>query len=299
MCSRWSVCDNAYPGTREGVILVVEITTQERRDLQVERSSRPNRGTARRASPRRARGLPAPAPRGLQPEDVGLPERRAPPHPRPAPRGGRARSPGWAPPGTRGSSRAATCARHWRSSRRSPSALRLTPAERTHLLLLGRGEEPPPCKPPAERGLPHAPSPHREPRPQSGRRARRRWDYLAWNRAACAVFGDSARSPSGPQPPLAPLHGPDPARDVPDWERSSRLMAAKFRADHAQHLGDPSFEQLVATLAAGRAPSSASRGSVTRCASGRGPQGRSIIRWPASCCSSTRCSSPTTPPSSG
>jgi hypothetical protein len=34
----------------------------------------------------------------------------------------------------------------------------------------------------------------------------------------------------------------------PDWGRSSRLMAAKFRADHAHHIGDPTFEELVATL---------------------------------------------------
>src|SRR6516162_6675647 len=33
-------------------------------------------------------------------------------------------------------------------------ALRLTPAERTHLILLGRGAEPPPCKTPAERRSP-------------------------------------------------------------------------------------------------------------------------------------------------
>src|SRR5436309_6295834 len=33
-------------------------------------------------------------------------------------------------------------------------ALRLTPAERTHLILLGRGEDPPPSKSPAERVSP-------------------------------------------------------------------------------------------------------------------------------------------------
>src|SRR3984957_1093759 len=31
------------------------------------------------------------------------------------------------------------------------SALRLTPAERSHLILLGRGEEAPPCQPPVEK----------------------------------------------------------------------------------------------------------------------------------------------------
>jgi hypothetical protein len=34
----------------------------------------------------------------------------------------------------------------------------------------------------------------------------------------------------------------------PDWERGSRLLVAKFRADSARHLGDPAFEQLIAAL---------------------------------------------------
>ena len=33
-----------------------------------------------------------------------------------------------------------------------------------------------------------------------------------------------------------------------DWERGSRLAVAKFRADSARHLGDPSFEELIHAL---------------------------------------------------
>jgi hypothetical protein len=42
----------------------------------------------------------------------------------------------------------------------------------------------------------------------------------------------------------------DPARRelFPDWERSSRLLVAKFRADSAHHIGDPAFEQLIHAL---------------------------------------------------
>ena len=42
----------------------------------------------------------------------------------------------------------------------------------------------------------------------------------------------------------------DPARRelFPDWEKSSRLLVAKFRADSARHLGDPEFEQLIHAL---------------------------------------------------
>jgi hypothetical protein len=53
----------------------------------------------------------------------------------------------------------------------------------------------------------------------------RRWDFLAFNEAATALFGE-----------------------FPDWERSTRIVAARFRADSARHIGDPQFEQLIGTL---------------------------------------------------
>lgn len=77
----------------------------------------------------------------------------------------------------------------------------------------------------------------------------RRWDYLAWNSAACAVFGDFGQ--------IAPetrnhiwLTFMDPLRRemFGDWEVAARLAAAKFRADSARHLGDPSFEELIHAL---------------------------------------------------
>ena len=42
----------------------------------------------------------------------------------------------------------------------------------------------------------------------------------------------------------------DPARRemFADWERGSRLAVAKFRADSARHIGDPSFEELIQAL---------------------------------------------------
>jgi transcriptional regulator with XRE-family HTH domain len=127
-------------------------------------------------------------------------------------------------------------------------ALRLTPAERTHLVLLGRGEEPPPCKseervhPTVKRtieGLGHNPA----------FVLGRRWDYLAWNDATVALFGDLAAVPRNSRNHIW-MHFMDPARRdmFPDWARSTRIMAAKVRADSARHIGDPEFEQLVSTL---------------------------------------------------
>ena len=77
----------------------------------------------------------------------------------------------------------------------------------------------------------------------------RRWDYLAWNPAACAILGDLDAVPRAARNHVW-MHFMDPARRemFPDWSRSSRLMAAKFRADHARHIGDPTFEELVSSL---------------------------------------------------
>jgi transcriptional regulator with XRE-family HTH domain len=128
-------------------------------------------------------------------------------------------------------------------------ALRLTTAERTHLILLGRGEEAPPCKPPAERvsttlrrviqNLGAAPA----------YVLGRRWDYLAWNSAACAVFGDYDQIPRAARNHLW-LMFMDPTRRemFTDWERGARLTVAKFRADSARHIGDQSFEELIQAL---------------------------------------------------
>lgn len=128
-------------------------------------------------------------------------------------------------------------------------ALQLSPVERTHLMLLGRGEEIPAAEPPPEyvspslRRLVESLGPH--PAYVLGRR----WDILAWNRAACAVVSDFGAIPTRARNHLW-LMFMDPARRemMPDWEQSARICAAKFRADHARHLGDPAFEELVSSL---------------------------------------------------
>jgi transcriptional regulator with XRE-family HTH domain len=128
-------------------------------------------------------------------------------------------------------------------------ALSLTPAERRHLVLLGRGEAAPP--PPAV--TEDVSAPVRRLIANLGLSPAyilgRRWDYLAWNDAMAVLFGDPAE--------VAPEHRnqlwlffTDPARRalMPDWKRSARLLASRFRADYARHVGDPAFERLVADL---------------------------------------------------
>jgi transcriptional regulator with XRE-family HTH domain len=128
-------------------------------------------------------------------------------------------------------------------------ALLLTPAERTHLILLGRGEEASPCKPPPERVSTTIRRLVEALGANPAYVIGRRWDYLAWNRAACAVFGDFAGIPRATRNHLWQMFM-DPTRRqlFADWAEGSRLAAAKFRADSARHIGDPSFEQLIGAL---------------------------------------------------
>ena len=128
-------------------------------------------------------------------------------------------------------------------------ALRLTPAERTHLVLLGRGEDPPPCKQPAERVSPTLKRLINNLGPNPAYVLGRRWDYLAWNEAAAAVFGDYATVPRAARNHVWLTFMDPPRREMfSDWERSARLLVAKFRAASARHLGDPEFEELIHAL---------------------------------------------------
>jgi hypothetical protein len=128
-------------------------------------------------------------------------------------------------------------------------ALRLSQAERSHLVLLGRGEEAPPCKNPIERVSPTLR------RLIDGLGANpayiigRRWDYLAWNDAAVALLGDFGAVPRPARNHLW-LTFTDPARRelFSDWAQGARTLVAKFRADSARHIGDPEFESLIAAL---------------------------------------------------
>jgi transcriptional regulator with XRE-family HTH domain len=128
-------------------------------------------------------------------------------------------------------------------------ALRLSQAERTHLVLLGRGEEAPPCKSPAERVSPTLRRLIENLGPNPAYILGRRWDYLVWNDAATVLLGDLGSIPRASRN-HAWLTFTDPARRemFTDWEPSARLLVAKFRADSARHLGDPEFESLISAL---------------------------------------------------
>jgi transcriptional regulator with XRE-family HTH domain len=131
------------------------------------------------------------------------------------------------------------------------NALRLDEAERQHLFALGsRGTLPPALTVPESvdeplkrmlANLTHQPA----------YVLGRRWDVLAWNRAAVKLFGDYAMLDRDERNIMHRLFA-DPAhrRLLVEWEAVARVSLAMFRADSARFAGDPDFERLIALLKA-------------------------------------------------
>jgi transcriptional regulator with XRE-family HTH domain len=184
----------------------------------------------------------------IKPEDVGLPA------------GGRRRTPGLRREEVAALAGVGTTWYTWLEQGRDvraslevlealARALQLSPVERTHLLLLGRGEDAPRSTPPVECVSPTLRRLIENLGPSPAFVLGRRWDYLAWNRAACAVFGDfDAVSPEARNHVWQLFTDPVRREMMSDWEASARLCVAKFRADHARYIDDPAFEGLVEAL---------------------------------------------------
>jgi len=220
-----------YPGTREGFILVVQAP--------------PLDGASRRSELadflRRRRDA-------LKPDDVGLPN------------GGRRRTPGLRREEVAQLAGVGTTWYTWleqgRDVRASQSvleslaeALRMTAAERSHLMLLGRGDEVMPVQPRTETLEPTVERLVENLGSSPACIIGRRWDYLAWNRAFTAIFCDPTKYPEGRRNQLWSMFmDPRRRRMASDWETGARNALARFRADNARHLGDPDFEELIDDL---------------------------------------------------
>ena len=128
-------------------------------------------------------------------------------------------------------------------------ALRLDAAERRHLFMLA-GRAPPNARPNSAERV-DAPLRHTlaslsiQPAYVMGRR----WDVLAWNPAAGAVFGDYGLL-RGDARNIMHLLFTDPAhrRLLVDWEDLARVALGRFRAESPRYIGDPDFERLIARL---------------------------------------------------
>ena len=148
------MCDYADAGTREGFILVSTLTpTIASTDLAENGNGNHANGNGNHANGGRRRDELADFLRtrraSLQPGEVGLPD------------GGRRRTPGLRREEVAQLAGVGSTWYTWLEQGRDVKAslevleaisraLRLTPAERVHLILLGRGEEAPPCSAPAE-----------------------------------------------------------------------------------------------------------------------------------------------------
>lgn len=77
----------------------------------------------------------------------------------------------------------------------------------------------------------------------------RRWDVLAWNEAAIAVFGDFSRLDGDARNLMHMMFANESYRQLlADWDDHAPLSLAMFRADSARYVGDPDFERLIALL---------------------------------------------------
>jgi transcriptional regulator with XRE-family HTH domain len=77
----------------------------------------------------------------------------------------------------------------------------------------------------------------------------KRWDVLAWNRAAAMLFGDYGKLQGDERNIMHLVFANGEHRKLlVDWETVARMSLAMFRSDNARYAGDPDFERLVATL---------------------------------------------------
>jgi len=128
-------------------------------------------------------------------------------------------------------------------------ALRLDAAERRHLFVLND-------RPPLE---PRSTGPEQVEQPilrmldsftkQPAYVLGRRWDVLAWNRAAELLFGNYGELAGDERNIMHIVFANTAHRKLlVDWDDVARTSLAMFRADSARYAGDADFERLIASL---------------------------------------------------
>src|SRR6266498_3940772 len=127
-------------------------------------------------------------------------------------------------------------------------ALRLTLNERRHLFLLAGQPLPPHVSPLEESASPALQQVLDDLNPTPAYALGRRWDYLAWNKAADALFAISEASSQYARNLIWRLFTSPTMRERPNWEQIARSTLAEFRAANARYPGDRSFEELIEDL---------------------------------------------------
>ena len=127
-------------------------------------------------------------------------------------------------------------------------ALKLTLNERRHLFLLA-GQPLPPHASPLEENVSHALQQMLDDlTPTPAYILGRRWDYLAWNDAADALFSISETSSLYERNLIWRLFTSPTMRERPDWEMIARGTLAEFRTTSARYPDDAAFEELIEDL---------------------------------------------------
>ncbi|BDI28084.1 transcriptional regulator [Capsulimonas corticalis] len=129
-------------------------------------------------------------------------------------------------------------------------ALRLGPDERTHLFTLAHPETLRVIVPPRDETV--TPSLQRmldNLKDSPAYLAGRRWDILAWNRAAALTFTDYSQIPIEHRNNLWLVFAYPPFRTLlAEWEKHARAVLSQFRVDSGRYAGDPQFAALIAEL---------------------------------------------------
>jgi len=129
------------------------------------------------------------------------------------------------------------------------NALRLTGNERRHLFLLAEQALPSPALPADERVSPALQQMLDDLNPTPACVIGRRWDYLAWNRAADAVFSISEAPPPHERNVIWGFFTNLVTRQTfAHWEGIARGLLAELRTASTRYPGEAWFEDLIADL---------------------------------------------------
>ncbi|BCL80278.1 transcriptional regulator [Ktedonobacteria bacterium brp13] len=127
-------------------------------------------------------------------------------------------------------------------------ALRLTLNERRHLFLLAGQPLPSPASPSEESVSPALQQMLDDLNPTPAYVMGRRYDYLAWNKAADGLFAISEASSPYARNLIWRLFTSPTMRERPNWEMVARATLAEFRAARAHYPGDRWFEEMIEDL---------------------------------------------------
>lgn len=128
-------------------------------------------------------------------------------------------------------------------------ALRLTGNERQHLFLLAGQPLPSPAFSPAESVSPELQQMLDDLNPTPACVIGRRWDYLAWNQAADAIFDISERSSLHARNVIWHFFTDPTVREsFFHWEQMARGILAEFRIASMRYPRDAWFEELIEDL---------------------------------------------------